>query len=105
MSGYFGTDIQRALQKLVFESLPTIAATRGLCNSGRLIATDQPEALGADTLKEMMASNGVLGFRVLNPIQFKTHIAPFESQGNRIDTWDVFMADVREVRDRVDAIV
>jgi len=96
---------QKALQRRVIESLPIIAATRGLCNSGRLLATDDPEALGVAALREMLASQGIIGFRVLTLAQYETYIAPFATEGFRIDTWDVFMASADQVRGRVEAIV
>jgi hypothetical protein len=106
MSGYFGTDLQKELQRRTFENRQKIAVTPGLYNAGRFIGTDDPDKLGWAALRTLLKEqHGVLGFRLITREQAAVYFPLAEAEGCRVDQWDVFMGDAAIVRPKVEVIL
>lgn len=93
MAGYFGTEIQKRLQKIAEESAGFIAATPGACQAGRMMGCDDPEMLGWDRIAEFVTRDGVCAFRLLDARQIKELKVQLARRDCRLDTWDVFIGD------------
>jgi len=90
MSGYVGSEEQRALQKRAEEGYAWVMSTPGACNVARAIGSDDPDRLGLDTIQDMLLKDGLFGFRLLTfprLEQLRTELAAIHA---RIDTWDVY---------------
>lgn len=106
MSGYFGTDLQKELQKQAFENRHLIASTPGLYNGGRFIGVDDPDKLGWESVRDLLKrQKGVLGFRLITREQGRSVYPRVVGQGCRIDHWDVFAAGAGTIRPAIDAIL
>jgi len=93
MSGYFGTELQKALQARVEASVDWIRETPGACQSGRLIGCDDVERLGWDAIEEILERDGVCSFRMIPVAKLDGLANRLAKIGYRLDTWDVFTAD------------
>ncbi len=93
MAGYFGTEQQRSLQAKVEAASSWMKETPGACNPARLLGTDDPDRLGWKTILEILARDGVIGFRLISGAQADQAMKLLAGHGYRIDFWDVFMAD------------
>jgi len=104
MAGYFGTEQQQALQQRTYEMRAWIEATPGVYNAGRFIGFDDPDRHDPQLLEEMLARDGLLGFRMLTPHQAAARFGTLEAAGCRVDTWDVFVGDRCEAATEVRSI-
>jgi RimJ/RimL family protein N-acetyltransferase len=93
MPEYYGTDEQVRLQRRVVDSAEWIAATPGVCNSGRFIGCDDPDRLGWDVMLDILRRDGTLGFRMLEGNRAEALAARLAPLGFRLDIWDAFVAD------------
>lgn len=93
MAGYFGTDIQRRLQAQAEESADFIAHTAGACQAGRTMGCDDPGQFGWDRIGDIVARDGVCGFRLLDTAEVPDVRSELLARGCRLDTWDVFLAE------------
>src|SRR5262245_36303099 len=93
MSGYFGTDAQRALQARVVDSFEWIRTTPGACVGGRFMACDDVETLGWETIDSFLDRDGVFGFRMLSASKTDTIAERLSRHGFRLDRWNVFVGD------------
>src|SRR5690606_3919726 len=64
MAGYFGTEKQRSLQAGAEQAHGWMMATPGACNPVRLLGSDDPDALGWDTVLDILARDGMFAFRM-----------------------------------------
>ncbi|WP_037547683.1 GNAT family N-acetyltransferase [Stappia stellulata] len=93
MAGYFGSDSQKRLQALAEAGADEIAATAGLCQAGRTMGCDDPDALGPERIGACLERDGICGFRLITPDQAARLRAWLETRGFRLDTWNVYLAD------------
>ena len=106
MSGYYGTELQKELQRQTFENRNRVASTPGLYNAGRFIGTDDPDKVGWANLRALLREQkGVLGFRLITPEQSRSYFPLVIAEGCRIDTWDVFIGEAASVGPVVDTIL
>jgi hypothetical protein len=92
MAGYFGTSDQQRLQARAEKHAAIIAATHGACQAGRMLGCDDADALGWDRIEAILASDGVLGFRLLPAGRLGDVEAGLAARGYRLDRWDLFLA-------------
>ena len=92
MAGYVGNEQQQRLQARAEELIPWAQTTRGACNPGRFPGSDDPEALGWETIFELLDKEGVFGFRLLSANTAELVRERCEERGYRVDFWDVFSA-------------
>lgn len=105
MAGYVGTDIQIRRARLSDDHNEWTRTTRGACNNGRMLACDDVEAIGWDTILKIMARDGAFGFRLM-PAGKADHVtAELQRHGYRFDRWDTFTADRAAAQERSGAIV
>lgn len=97
MAGYFGTEMQQALQRVVFEARGQIASTPGLANGGRYIMVEDPDRLGWPGIQAMLRDNGIVPFRFITPAQSTTYVTGLEQRGHRIDRSETYIADIARV--------
>lgn len=93
MAGYFGTEQQQRLQAEAEASAGFIAATPGACQAGRTMGTDNPHEFGWQRIGEIIARDGVCGFRLIDTGSVEDIRSQLSNLGCRFDTWDVFLAD------------
>lgn len=93
MPGYFGTEIQQRLQAQAEASAGLINATPGLCQAGRIMACDDPDRLGWETIDAFLERDGVFGFRLIRASKADDIRDQLVKRDCRFDTWDVFLAD------------
>lgn len=93
MAGYFGTESQMRLQARAEACAAEIATTPGLCQAGRTMGCDDPDALGWDRIDDYLQRDGICGFRLITLDQADRLRARLAAGGFRFDTWDVFLAD------------
>jgi GNAT superfamily N-acetyltransferase len=93
MAGYFGTDTQKRLQAQAEASAEFIVRTPGACQAGRTMGCDDPRKFGWDRIDEIVARDGVCGFRLIDTSDVEDIRSELFSRGCRFDTWDVFIAD------------
>lgn len=93
MDCYFGTDQQVRLQKKVDELTNWCVKTKGAVNGGRLLGTDDYNALGWDTIIKLIKDCGVFTFRMV-PVETVEELQlKLGKHEIRFDTWNVFSAD------------
>jgi RimJ/RimL family protein N-acetyltransferase len=93
LAGFFGTDSQKILQARAEASADEIAATPGLCQVGRTMGCDDPDALGWDRIDDYLHRDGICGFRLITTDQADRLRTRLSAKGFRFDTWDVYLAD------------
>lgn len=93
MSGYFGTDMQIALQKAADAAREWVRATPGACDPARCLGSDDPDRLGWDRILSLAERDGMIGFRLIRPDQALEARRRLEASGFRLDLWNVFIAD------------
>jgi hypothetical protein len=93
MSGYFGSEAQRALQARVVESADWMQATPGASIGGRFMWCDDIDRLGWDTIERLLDRDGVFGFRMLPVGRVAAVSARLSERGFRADRWNVFVGD------------
>lgn len=93
MGGYFGTDKQRRLQAQAEEAADFIARTVGACQAGRTMGCDDPKLFGWQAIAEIVARDGVCGFRMIDTADVPEIKAELAARGCRFDTWDVFVGE------------
>ena len=91
MAGFYGTEEQQALQRRTQEMRDWIASTPGIYNAGRFIGVDDPDRVPEPLIEEMLARDGLIGFRMISPAQADRIFPPLEAGGYRIDTWDILV--------------
>ncbi|MBL6430522.1 MAG: hypothetical protein HPM95_02055 [Alphaproteobacteria bacterium] len=69
LAGYSGTDSQKTLQARAEASAGEIAATPGLCQAGRTMGCDDPDALGWQRIEALLQRDGICGFRLITSDQ------------------------------------
>lgn len=104
MTGYYGTNHQRELQRRAYEMRDWIAATPGVYNAGRFIGVDEPDSLEPGVLARMLERDGILGLRMISPQQAARHFPPLEAAGCRIDSWDIIVGDANHAGERARVI-
>ncbi|MCA1243952.1 GNAT family N-acetyltransferase [Stappia stellulata] len=93
LAGFFGTDSQKTLQARAEASAAEIAATPGLCQAGRTMGCDDPDALGWERIEAFLQRDGICGFRLITSDQAERLRERLSANGFRLDTWDVFLTD------------
>jgi Acetyltransferase (GNAT) family len=96
MAGYFGTETQQRLQGLAEASAGFIRATRGACQTGRILGCDDPDLFGWDRIDEVLDRDGVCGFRMIGAAKAENLRSRLLERNYRLDTWDVFLAGKAE---------
>lgn len=91
MAGFYGTEEQQALQRRTHEMRDWIASTPGIYNAGRFIGVDDPDRVPEPQIEEMLARDGLIGFRMISPAQADRIFPPLAAKGYRIDTWDILV--------------
>ena len=99
MAGYFGTEQQIKLQQRAEERYGWTMKTPGACCNVRTLGTYDPDALGLDSIFEVLAEDGVFGFRLLEKARQPDLENALTENGYRLDTWDVFVGDTNAIRD------
>ncbi|MGE0503055.1 MAG: GNAT family N-acetyltransferase [Rhizobiaceae bacterium] len=105
MAGYFGSELQQALQAKCEAAWQWSMETPGACNSGRLVGTDDPERLGWDLILRRLAEDGAFSFRMLPVDVARAAVERLKPAGYRLDLWDVFMAGREAASPNVDKIL
>jgi GNAT superfamily N-acetyltransferase len=98
MAGYFGTQQQTQLQQRAERMYGWTMATPGACCNVRTLGTDNPDALGFDTIFKSLEEDGVFGFRLLETNRKPDLENALAEKGYRLDTWDVFVGDAETIR-------
>lgn len=93
MAGYFGTDMQQRLQAQAEADAQRIRSTAGACQAGRMMGCDDPDAFGWQAIDDILARDGVCGFRLLPTDGIDGLRSKLSERGCRFDAWDVFLAD------------
>ena len=93
MVGYFGTETQQRLQAKAEDSADFIARTSGACQAGGTMGCDDPKQFGWNRITEIVAQDGVCGFRLIDTGEVPSIRTELGTRGCRFDTWDVFLAD------------
>jgi RimJ/RimL family protein N-acetyltransferase len=93
MAGYYGTQMQQALQMQAEAAAEWIMATPGACQAGRFMGCDDPGRLGWDRINEYLDRDGLCGFRLISAAQSDEVRARLAAQDFRFDTWDVFVGE------------
>lgn len=101
MSGYFGTERQRALQERTHAFRDWMAETPGIYNAGRFIGTDDPDQVAWADLEAILDRDDILGFRMVTADQASRFFPGLEAKGYRIDTWNIFTAPVVDIASRI----
>ena len=105
MPGYFGSETQRRLQMQAEANVDFIGRTPGVCQTGRTMGCDDPDALGWDRIREIVRRDGICGFRLLSADKAEEVRIRFAGQAFRFDRWDVFVAKGAESRPAAEAIL
>ncbi|HUG62969.1 MAG TPA: GNAT family protein [Methylomirabilota bacterium] len=105
MSGYFGTQAQQRVQARVAGLVEWIATTPGAASHGRCLACDDTEALGWDTIGEIVDRDGVMAFPMFPADRMEDLIAFMTARGCRADFWDAFIGPRDAVLAASDAIL
>ncbi|MCB1493250.1 MAG: GNAT family N-acetyltransferase [Rhodobiaceae bacterium] len=100
MTIYAGTLEQQALQARVDIAMDWIMRTPGACNGGRVLATDDPERLGWDTIAAILERDRAFAFRLLPVIEMNIIADRLEGMGYRLDTWTVFSTGATTIRSK-----
>lgn len=98
MSGYFGSERQRALQARSLDLKQWAAATPGIYNAGRFLGCDDPDRVPWPMLAGMLERDGLLGLRMISREQAGRLFPRLESAGCRIDSWDILVGDPETAR-------
>ncbi|MEE4013825.1 GNAT family N-acetyltransferase [Roseibium sp. FZY0029] len=79
--------------------------TPGACCNARTLGTDNPDALGFDTIFKSLEEDGVFGFRLLETNKKSDLENALDEKGYRLDTWHVFVGDADTIRAATRAIL
>lgn len=90
MEQYAGTPQQIDLQRKADQYAEWMYSTKGACHTGRFIGTDDPDALGWQTIFDHLATDGALGFRLMPVEKLAAIETTLAEKGYHIDYWDVF---------------
>lgn len=104
MSGFYGTEQQRALQRRTQMMRDRIADAHGIYDAGRFMGIDEPEKVPPSEVERMLARDGLVAFRMISPAQAASVFPPLEARGYRIDTWDIFVGGLDDAGARAQAI-
>jgi hypothetical protein len=85
MPGYFGTEQQQRLQAQAEAAAADIAATPGACQNGRIMGCDDVEKLGWKQIDDILARDGICGFRFIASESLPGLAARLAKRGYRID--------------------
>lgn len=91
MGGYFGTELQRHLQRRADELASTAVETPGLCSAGRMVSTDDVDRVGLEACIAMLEADGGFGFRLVHEDRTAAISALLAARGHRLDWWDTFV--------------
>jgi ribosomal protein S18 acetylase RimI-like enzyme len=105
MSGYFGSEAQRLLQRRAREAVAWDQATPGAVRMGRFLGTDDPDQLGWDAILALLERDRTFGFRMIPADAVEELRDKLAGHGYRIDFWNVFAAGRAAGAAKVDAIV
>ena len=105
MAGYFGTEFQTRLQKRSDERAEWARKTPGAYNSGRMLASEDPDRLGWDSILEFLERDGAFGFRMLPADRAADLVGRLTPRGYRVDFWDTFIAGRSAAMSRVEEIL
>ena len=105
MSGYFGTEQQRALQERTHAMQSWMRETPGIYNAGRFMGADDPDKAPWDMLQAILERDRILGFRMISPDQAARYFPALIESGHRIDTWDILVGAADAVAAPVRAVL
>lgn len=105
MDCYFGTDQQIRLQQKVDELTPWCKDTKGAVNGGRVLGTDDHDALGWSKILELLKDGGVFTFRMVPVEKIETLRSRLSEHGMRFDSWNVFSANRDKIRKHTSTLV
>lgn len=94
---YFGTETQVALQRRAEELYEWLYTAAGCCHPGRFCGTDDQNLLGWQAIEAALRRDGIFGFRLRPASERKAISDRLEGLGYQLHTWDVFLAESRDV--------
>jgi len=96
-AGTYGTPEQVRHQLKSIDMRAEIDATPGLSHSGRLVGTDDPEAIGWDYLERHLKEDGFVGFRCMSPVQAEA-VRVWGATRGSIHEWTVMLGEAETLR-------
>lgn len=105
MPGYFGSKTMVALQQKADERAKLIASTPGLGFSGRVMVSDDLQALGWEKVRHYLNLDGQFAFRHVDAETRDLIRAGLEPDGITIHTWDVFAAEANQIKEAITPIM
>lgn len=105
MPGYFGTDVQAALQRRTDDHAEWLFSTPGFCHPGRFFATDALELVDWDMIFEILDRDGVFGFRLLPVAHEAEVVRRLGERSCRIDFWEILVATAADAQAAAGRIV
>lgn len=95
--GTYGTPDQVRLQIKSLRMREEIDVTPGLSHTGRLIGSDDPDAVGWNVLEAHLKEDGFVGFRAMPPVQAEAVRLWGKTRGG-IHEWAVLLGDAETLR-------
>ena len=99
MSGYFGTDAQKRLQRKSDRLTPWIMRTPGACLTGRVLCSDDPARLGWDVIHEHLREDGAFGFRWMDAAALENIRHHTKALDVSIHQWDGYFCEAQGLRE------
>lgn len=96
-AGAFGSPEQMRLQLKSISMRQEIEATPGLSHSGRIVGSDDPEAIGWDYFEAHLKEDGFVGFRCMSPMQAKA-VRTWGAPRGSLHEWAVMLGAAQELR-------
>ncbi|SEN29606.1 GNAT family N-acetyltransferase [Palleronia pelagia] len=98
MQGYFGSAQVQALQRARDADVAELWDRPGAVVHARAFSSDDPEALGWDRLRDVMAREGIVTLRGVGPEVVEQATRELAEFSPNLHHWDIFRADTDTLR-------
>ena len=105
LSPYYGEPHIQALQKARDRQVPDLIDRPGAVIHARTFSTDDPDRLGWDDLRKIMADEGIITLRGADAATIAKAKAKLGNFAPNLHLWDLFMADAATLQDVCGKIV